>query len=275
MIKGYVNNVEKSISRVAMIVNGQDKGWEVRAKDGTLIWGADKTLTGVSSINFKGYGVPLTNYSIGSGLTTQSGTPSPSNIIQPTMCGNLVSSGEHSGQFEVPITCGNTTYSAYLTEQLRKIGDNVDYLNGNNTVVRNTVDIQLDQLNWSYVVSSDLFYAVCPEDITQYSFGYCNGYTVSQAASIAGQPDFSIRVYSSGSQLRFSVKHYSLEGDTTAFNNFLTQNNVHAWFPINTPTVETITSPIITPTTGNTSISIGTSLLPSSLSITGHIKPTT
>ena len=39
-------------------------GWEVRDQQGTILWGADKTLTGTDSIPFKGYGLPLKSYEI-------------------------------------------------------------------------------------------------------------------------------------------------------------------------------------------------------------------
>ena len=43
---------------------GMQPGWEVRDQQGTILWGADKTLTGTDSISFKGYGLPLKSYEI-------------------------------------------------------------------------------------------------------------------------------------------------------------------------------------------------------------------
>lgn len=65
---------------------GMQNGWEVRDQQGTILWGADKTLTGTDSISFKGYGLPLKSLTV-QGNGQQTGTPSPDNIIMPTFCG--------------------------------------------------------------------------------------------------------------------------------------------------------------------------------------------
>lgn len=85
-IKGIVSENEVDISKVAMIVNGVDKGWEVRTQDGKILWGADRTLTGTDAIQMKGYGLPLKSVHI-KGNGQQSGTPTPQSIIMPTFCG--------------------------------------------------------------------------------------------------------------------------------------------------------------------------------------------
>ena len=98
---------------------GMQQGWEVRDQQGTILWGADKTLTGTDSISFKGYALPLKSYEIEAnmeqaasqaytiegtssidyqsdgtsislqivGNETQTGTPTPTVPIQPEECG--------------------------------------------------------------------------------------------------------------------------------------------------------------------------------------------
>lgn len=50
------------------------------------------------------------------GNLSQSGTPTTSSPIYPSECGDIVTSGEHAGQYEIPILCGNTTTNVYLGE---------------------------------------------------------------------------------------------------------------------------------------------------------------
>lgn len=85
-IKAIVTGQEKTITRVPMLVNGVDKGWEVRTGDGELLWGAKRTITGTTPMTLKGYGIPLDACNI-IGNGQQTGTPTPDNIIMPTFCG--------------------------------------------------------------------------------------------------------------------------------------------------------------------------------------------
>ena len=74
MLKGIVDSAEKQISDVKMLDGVTEKdGWEVRDSQDRILWGAIKTLTGVSSISFSGYGLDLTGYTI-SGNMTQTGS---------------------------------------------------------------------------------------------------------------------------------------------------------------------------------------------------------
>lgn len=62
-----------------------------------------------------GDGTPISSYVI-KGNMEQSGTPTPSNPIYPSECGDLVASGEHAGQYKLPLTLGSTTTDIYLGE---------------------------------------------------------------------------------------------------------------------------------------------------------------
>lgn len=81
-----------------------------------------KVLEGVPPLTFTANGQPLLDYLI-SGNTVQNGTPSPDNPVMPQGCGELETSGEHSGQYKIPITSANTTTPVYLgeVETTRKI----------------------------------------------------------------------------------------------------------------------------------------------------------
>lgn len=62
-----------------------------------------------------GDGTPISSYVI-KGNMEQTGTPTPSSPIYPSECGDLVASGEHAGQYKLPLTLGNTTTNIYLGE---------------------------------------------------------------------------------------------------------------------------------------------------------------
>ena len=58
-----------------MLNHGMQSGWEVRDQNGTILWGADKTLTAnAGSISYRGYGLPLKGVEV-EGNMTQTGTP--------------------------------------------------------------------------------------------------------------------------------------------------------------------------------------------------------
>jgi len=88
MIKGYVGSSEKDIKKVPMLINGVDKGWEIRDQQGELLWYGIKTITGVDSLTYKGYGIPLISWEINGNGDFGEGTPSKNNIITPQWVGD-------------------------------------------------------------------------------------------------------------------------------------------------------------------------------------------
>ena len=72
-------------------------------------------LSGVPPLEFTANGQPLVDWSI-FGNMQQSGTPTPSNPIYPSECGDLVTESEHAGQHKIAISCGGTTTPVYLGE---------------------------------------------------------------------------------------------------------------------------------------------------------------
>lgn len=50
------------------------------------------------------------------GNTVQNGTPTPTTPIQPQECGDLETTGEHAGQYKIPISNNSQTYTKYLGE---------------------------------------------------------------------------------------------------------------------------------------------------------------
>lgn len=71
--------------------------------------------TGVVPYSFNADGEPLLDWYI-KGNTVQNGTPTPQNPVMPQGCGDLETTGEHTGQYKIPISSANTTTPVYLGE---------------------------------------------------------------------------------------------------------------------------------------------------------------
>ena len=80
--------------------------------------GKHKTLKSVPPLTFKGYGKDLKNYRI------------YGNTVNGESVGNLVtdSQSEHYGEYAIPITNNSETSTIYLDEPLRKVGDEAEYV---------------------------------------------------------------------------------------------------------------------------------------------------
>lgn len=81
---------------------------------------AIRTITGVPPLTFKGKGKNLKNYRI------------YGNTIGGESVGDLVETGEHAGEYRVPVTVSNGTDSQtspiYLPEQIKMVGNEAEYI---------------------------------------------------------------------------------------------------------------------------------------------------
>ena len=238
-----------------------------------------KTLTGVPPIPFDSDGTPLTAWTV-VGNMTQTGTPTPSAPITPTECGDLVESGEHAGQYAIPITVGGQTQTIYLSEPLRKIGDYSDTVEQDGTVTRRikkrALTGQETCVNYTYSGTN----GVQVQNVLGYAHkradGMCSIYPVRTTAGTihclwigSGGGDRNIYFVSILDDMSLS--------DASDFKTYLSTQYasgtpVCLWHVLSTPTTETVTVPTLTPTKGSNTLSIGTTLQPSSVSITGGIK---
>ena len=79
-----------------------------------------KTISGTPPLTFKSNGRPLKNYRI------------YGNTVNGESVGDLVTEGEHIGEYCVPVTITNgtdtTTANIYLQKQIRKVGDELEYI---------------------------------------------------------------------------------------------------------------------------------------------------
>ena len=228
------------------------------------------TLSGTSSITFDSDGTPLTAWSI-SGNMVQTGTPTPSVPIQPTECGDLVTTGEHAGQYAIPITLTGQTQTVYLSEPLRKIGDYADTVEHDGTVTRKIGKAEMTGTETWYSAGSGtaLRFYTRIQDTVASSPVVCTHFTDSDGTT-ANTCDIN-------SSRNFVCNNSSLASTVDDWKSYVSQQYqngtpVTVWHVLATPTTETVTVPTLTPTKGSNTMSVGTTLQPSEVSITGGIR---
>lgn len=235
-----------------------------------------QTMTGSAPFVFDSYPGHLTGYTI-SGNSVQNGTPTPDNPVEVQCVGDLVTTGEHAGEYVIPITCGGVTQNIYLSEPLRKIGgytDEIDFRTG--TVTRRIKEVVLtgNENNWARYTKT--YYRAFPGvPATVYDgVAVCNAFRYR----VSGIPD--LNDFSKGANENL-VFNYDDSGEhINDFKAWLSQlyadgTPVIVYHALSNPTTESITIPQIATINGQNTLSIGTTLQPSSMSITGHIKPVT
>ena len=257
---------------------GMQQGWEVRDQQGAILWAANKTLTGTNSIPMKGYGLPLVGMTL-AGNETQTGTPTPDSPIWPQETGDLVTTGEHAGLYAIPINLNGVTQNIYLNEPLRKIGDYADTVDESGTVTRKikkqaiTELANRDNFNGGYTVA---FNAPC-------GFGTLISNIAVSTSSLPTAANRQGKVFTNssktfigfGSQPEFPIANtsgYPTAEEKAAFLSYISTHEVYVWYVLATPTTEQVTVPTLTPADGNDTLTVGTTLAPSALSITGHVK---
>jgi len=173
---------------------------------------------------------------------------------------------------KIPLSLNGTTQNLYLTEPLRKIGNYADEVNSDGTVTRRikkhvlTGEEAIEGSSQRWIVRAKLSSSVA-------YIGKCTHFVNKSSGTVAWFDNkFSIE----GANIFFGV--YEMFGSISAFRQLLTDsyaagNPVTVWYVLATPTTEQVTAPTLTPAIGNNTLAIGTTLQPSSVSITGHIKP--
>lgn len=224
-----------------------------------------RTITGVPPLSFLADGRPLQSWSI-SGGAVQDGVPAPDDPIYPKECGNLVETGEHAGQYAIPVTVAGQTQTIYLSEPLRKIEDYADSMQyTGQAATRKVKKLVLTGLEagWGlYTTTRPFFY--CPVSDTGIRQCVCSHFD-------------TVIIANNGTQLRIYDETWS---STDAFKQYLSDQYtadtpVTIWYVLSTPTTEPVTIPPITTVRGSNVLTVDTTVQPSSVTITGHIKPAT
>ena len=218
-----------------------------------------------------GDGQNISAYTI-KGNMTQSGTPTPSNPIYPQEVGDLVTTGEHAGEYEIPISFNGVSYPIYLSEPLRKIGDYTDTINSDGTVTRNIGTVDLGTRTYNRTSSGNFYFSSSLSGMriinnAQVGNGVCSEFSEVAPNVYASTPYAFCTCINSAATSCFNgtgFENYTVEQFKEAMDG------VYMWYVLATPTTETFTAPSI-PTSGTAqSFDIDTTLKPSEVSLTYH-----
>ena len=204
------------------------------------------------------------------GNMQQSGTPTPSSPIYPTECGDIVASGDHTGEYVLPIICGGVTTDIFLSSPLRKIDNSIDLINSN-SITRYIAKVVLNgEENWtnnSVITGGYGYYSTSAfPGFKANSNGVCSHYTRVTSLSAAEGIIY-------GSNINI-ISNFNDGLDTASkFKDFLRteySNNtpVTVWYILSEATTTTISTVSIPTTAGSQTFNIDTTLKPSSVSLT-------
>lgn len=186
---------------------------------------------------------------------------------------------EHFG-YKIDISCGGQTYTSYLQEPIRKIGDYADIASAVGTVGTATRRIKKAVFNgtenWQYSRSGSntRVFLQLESNCLSLSPAICTHFVYN--ADNIGYPRKSEFVINSVRSIIIGINGDNF-ADAAAFKQWLSDNYsagtpVCIWYVLAEPQTETFTAPTITPTNGANVLTVGTTLPPSEVSITGHIK---
>lgn len=251
----------------------------------------ETTITGVPPISFKADGTPLIAWDILANMV-QTGTPSPDNIIIPQEFGDLVTSGDHAGEYAIPITCG-ATHTVYLSEPLRKIGEYADEIISTGVVVRRVAKKilngselwQVDQGGSGsgkpyvyHLISDNRDYAVVNIDMcTHFPSAVISTRNTEQGIGVQNKSnpyDCTAILIRWDSYTPSASSSAETLATWTAFlaSQYAAGTPVCVWYVLAEPTTEQITAPEISTVRGSNTLTIDTTLQPTSVSVTGHIR---
>ena len=220
----------------------------------------------------------ISEYSISANMV-QSGTPSQNNIIIPQEFGNLVESGEHTGEYAIPITCGGSTQTVYLSEPLRKIGEYADEISSDGVVTRYVKKLVL--------TNRSLFVSTSEGSETNYfrlvigNYGdivgtYCICTHFVQGTVSVSNTFVGINVFNSAGVTAAVIEIRPENVTSISASDFKmwlgsqydTGTPVTVWYVLATPTTESITMPQLSLNTEQiNTISIDTAIQPSKVNI--------
>lgn len=233
------------------------------------------TATGYPCILENSAGKSAANYKI-FGNTVQNGTPSPESPAEIKSVGDIVTDGEKSGKYAVPIVStgadgATKTTIVYLDEPLRKTGSYPDELTGN-SVTRENIEIILDGSevwNIEYENSKGLLnFKTVLEEYPRNADAYSNmlpiQYTSIQNTDYEG-------IYINRGNL-FIRKWKTSTPDVETFCKWLSDNPMTLQYTLRNPVTENIIFPEISLSAGNSTVTADTEIQPSDMEITYKVR---
>lgn len=177
--------------------------------------------------------------------------------------------------YKIPLNLNGATQNLYLAEPLRKIGDYADSISSDGTVTRRVKKLVFDGTeNWQQAYNAPYMFSYLNISDVGVGAPIMSHFILGNIGSTTTEIGFML---ASSTQLRIRPDLATISS-VDSFKQWLSSQYtagtpVTLWHVLNTPTTEQVTVPTLTPATGNNTLAIGTTLKPSSVSITGHIKP--
>lgn len=182
----------------------------------------------------------------------------------------------------IPITFNGVTQRVRLDEPIRKIGNHVDVLSSDGTET-GTATREIKKLVFdgkeSWTSASGVWYLSSVDDYlkTAEVTAVCSHYPVQSNVGGTGDVEEGKMCFGTSKTLmRLFIKdtNYSTAADWKAYlaAQFAAGTPVTVWYVLAAPTVEHVAVPVLTTSDGENTLEIGTTLPPSSISITGHIQ---
>lgn len=215
------------------------------------------------------------------------------NTVNSESVGDLVTSGEHAGEYKVPVTVSNDadalTTSIYLPEQIRKVRDYSDYIDyGSQKFVHRVVRKVFDgteQFSASEKTNVINYYVPV---ITMGNAGNSINCTSNHISVVSGNENWANRrvpnaqyvssfFQNDASQIRF------VWNDNNGVVNLASlTSQLSTWYANGDPLIvdyiivepveEQVTLPALPTIAGTNTLSVGTQVQPSSVKIEGKIK---
>ena len=162
--------------------------------------------------------------------------------------------------YALPISCGGTTSTIYLTEPLRKIGDYTDSVESDGTVTRKVRQLVLTgQENWTEAGDGNIYIALTPNQGVAWTQVLSTHFTRYQVQTNGGLLWFV------NANVDFDTAE---ECKTYLVAQYAAGTPVTVWYVLANPVTETITTPTITAIQGSNTLTVDTTLPPSNISIT-------
>lgn len=242
----------------------------------------ENTIEGVPPLTFNSDGTPLKAWTM-YGNVSVSGTPVPTNPIYPSFVGN--NSGEDEF-YDIPVTLGGVTETVTFTwYPLAAIGSYTDSYSGDGTWIQwiDYIDLNGDE-NWGYGATQKCFYCDVPEGYADYMRSntdilmICSHYESILQVSSASKVNRNniVAMYYGSDSRRIYIRDERFD-NTTDFKAFLREQYanktpVRIYYVLAACYEYSDYEYILTPTVGVNTLSFGTTVQPSRVSITGRIS---
>lgn len=176
---------------------------------------------------------------------------------------------EPYGKYKVPIINNGTTQKIYLNQPIRKIGNYSDIINSDGTVTRYIKKLVLTGKEAWQLWNGNYFSSVIDRK------GAINAILCSHFINSKSNGMSYDNWSSSGLEINASAVPFV--SNVTELKQWLSDqysasNPVEVWYVLATPETESTTAPTISTIEGTNSIEVDTTLSPSKIDITGHIK---